>query len=350
MTIVRAVLSTTIAVTLMAAVPAAQTPASIDVYRSTVAAYVSGRDINRAVAAIQSWSKKDFESIRDQLAIVANDQELRAAAVLHLEFGAASVERFPEVAEWHLAIGARLMEASTRWLLRQRLATDEQVAMQSTWLGVAASLLLSINDSKRARPFVMDGLDIAPKSASMWTQFGALNELEAAVPVVDLWTVNILEPRFSARQRLAFIAVDAYRKAIEYDPQHAVAHLRLGRVLYILDHLDDARAAIERAQVLATTPREKYLSALTMGAILERRKDLKGARASYERALAVSPKGQAAAVALGHLDVIEGRPDRAQATAEAFFTDPIDDIDWSEFKNGGIDRDRFAWLRKQVRR
>jgi tetratricopeptide (TPR) repeat protein len=341
---------TTIAFSLLAAAVSAQTAAQIEPYRNAVAAYVNGRDLAEAVAALQHWSKKDFESVRDQMGLRADARELQAAAVLHLEFGAAAVERFSVAAEWHLAIGAHLMEASTRFHRRKGLGTPEQLALQSTWLGVAASLLLSVNDAKRARWFINEALTVSPRSASLWTKWGALHELEAAVPLVDLWNVNILEPRSVARRNRVLVALESYQKAIQYDSGDATAHLRLGRALFILDRLNESREAIERAQQLATTPSVRYLAALTMGAVLEKRQDLPGARASYERALTIFPRGQTATVALGHLDVIEGRPDRAQETAEAFLTQPLNDVDWWEFKNGGIDRDGFEWLRRQVRR
>ena len=311
---------------------------------------MQGRDVNQAAAPLQNWGRKEFESIREQLVLKAEDKELQAAAMLHLEFGAAAVEEFPEVAEWHLAIGAQLMEASTRWHKRFGLGTGEQVAIQSRWLSVAASVLLSVNDSTRARWFVTEAWRISPKSAPALTRFGVLNELEAAVPTVDLWTVNILEPQSVARWRLLRVAADSYRKATEYEPNYAPAYLRLGRALYILDRLPEAREAIERAQKLDTNPSTQYLGALTIGAILEKRKDLKGARASYDRALTLFPKSQAATVALGHLDLIEGRPDRARARTEAFLAAPLNDVDWWEFKNGGLDREGFEWLRSRARR
>jgi hypothetical protein len=55
-------------------------------------------------------------------------------------------------------------------------------------------------------------------------------------------------------------------------------------------------------------------------------------------------------VAIGYLDVLSGRPDRARARAQAFIADPADDIYWWEFKNGGLYREGLAWLGDRVRR
>jgi hypothetical protein len=98
----------------------------------------------------------------------------------------------------------------------------------------------------------------------------------------------------------------------------------------------------------AVAPEHQYLSALFLGAVLERRRDLAGARAAYERALAVNPSSQAATVALGYLDVMAGRPDRAQEVARAYVTDPNPVDEWWAYQNGGFDRSAMDWLRRQV--
>jgi Flp pilus assembly protein TadD len=107
---------------------------------------------------------------------------------------------------------------------------------------------------------------------------------------------------------------------------------------------------LERGLALATKPDDIYLASLFLGAIEERREDFAAARKFYERALASSPRSQTVVIALAHLDLIAGRPDRAQALARAFAESPGDDHLWWAYRNGGIDHDGLAALRARVRR
>ncbi len=91
-------------------------------------------------------------------------------------------------------------------------------------------------------------------------------------------------------------------------------------------------------------------AALFLGAIKERQQDFAGAREAYTQAFAIAPRSQTVIVALAHLDLMLGRPDRAQAFARAFAAAPRDDHAWWEYRNGGLDHDGLAALRARVRK
>jgi tetratricopeptide (TPR) repeat protein len=216
----------------------------------------------------------------------------------------------------------------------------------ANWFAVAGSAFLSIGDAGRAYRWIGAGLEVAPRSSVLATLAGARQEIEVTAAYrTDLHGLNAPQVR-----RLLLGIIDVYRKAIAYDAAYAGAHLRLGRLQMLLGDLVAARTSIEQAQSLSQQPEYQYLSALTLGAIVQRQGDLLSARASYERALKIVPNAQTATVAIGYLDVLSGRPDRARARAQAFIADPADDIYWWEFKNGGLYREGLAWLRERIRR
>jgi Flp pilus assembly protein TadD len=144
--------------------------------------------------------------------------------------------------------------------------------------------------------------------------------------------------------------VESYEAAIRFDPDYAPAHLRLARMHMFLGDLVLARSEIEQARALARNVEHKYLAALVLGSIVQRQGDLDAARAAYEQAMTLVPNSQSATVALGYLDILAGRPDRARTRAQAFMADPQDDPYWWEAKNGGVYRDGLVWLRERVRR
>ena len=87
-----------------------------------------------------------------------------------------------------------------------------------------------------------------------------------------------------------------------------------------------------------------------LGAFLQEQKDLAGARAQFERALKISPRSQNAIVALAYVEMLSGRPDKAQALARSFTGTPNSDEGWWAYKNGTLDAAGLQWLRARVRK
>jgi Tfp pilus assembly protein PilF len=328
----------------------AQAPRPADIYRGVLAEYVVGADLERAVIPLQSWARKEFEEAADDLIRRGDRADIEAAGVLQLEFGLAT-SHAPSALQ-HFAVGARLVDSLRAWIkptgMSKREAADlvprDMARFASTWHAVAGSVFLAINDAPRARPFLRDALRIEPRSAAAQTLWGAADELDITPP----WGGRERNP-IDVRRRMLAIA-EVYRVATEYDPDYGPAHLRLARLQMQLGDLAQARSSIDRAQALATHPQQHYQAALTLGAIVQSQGDLLGARASYERAMKIVPNSQTTTVALGYLDLLAGRPDQAQARAQAFMADPQDDPYWWEMKNGGLYRDGLIWLRIRVRR
>ena len=323
-----------------------------DIYRGFLAVYSNHADLERAVIPFQQWSKPEFEAAIHALILRRNVREIEIAAVLHLEFALAAIGTSLASTEAHLELGAQLMRAlqDTEKGKRYNLPRSPDLPrFASTWYAVAGSGYLSVNDL-RGKPWLGMALALAPRSAIFNTYWGAVQELEAAEFYSGSWASESYRHVVSVdlRRRL-LTAADFYRKAIEYDAAYAGAYLRLGRIQLFLGNLADAEARFERARELAVEPAHQYLSHLMLGGALLEKKDFDGARASYERALAIVPRAQSATVAIGYLDVITGRPDRAQQRAQEFLAAPVNDEHWWEYKNGGLYHAGLEWLRQRVR-
>ena len=104
-----------------------------------------------------------------------------------------------------------------------------------------------------------------------------------------------------------------YREAAEAHPDVAEMHLRLGRVLALLERLDEADRHFGIAMTLRPDPRQAYLTTLFLGDLRERQRRPEDAAAAYARALAAWPGAQAPVVALARLRVLSGAADAGRA-------------------------------------
>lgn len=139
-----------------------------------------------------------------------------------------------------------------------------------------------------------------------------------------------------------------FEKLLGDEPRFTRARIRLGRVLWMLADRNAALLELLRAQSEAREPEDRYLVAMFLGALYEQQGNLTGARVAYEAARAAAPASQAATVALGYLDVMAGRPDRAQALARQLLSKPPVGDAWWSYKNGGFETPALAWLRYRV--
>jgi tetratricopeptide (TPR) repeat protein len=334
--------------TVAAAAPAAAT--QDDAYRAALEVFRKGGDMQFVVRHLAEWRRDDFEKAIDRFLVGASREEIEAAAVLQLEFGLVAVTQSTSSAQFHFETGIRIIRRLTAPYRSQSQFPSDLAAFVRTWLGVAASGFLKINDTKLARPWMERAMSL-PKSAATTTLAGILEEMAAE-------TLNPLHApeggvrnRTSAeRHRRLQLAAEFYEKAIALDATHAPAQVRLALVLRRLNELSRGRTVAERALVLAEQPADRYLGALALGAILEGQGDLAGARAAYQRALAAVPGAQTATVAISFIDMMSGRPQDAQARAKAFVKEPADDVYWWEYRNGGVDRAGLEQLRARVRR
>jgi tetratricopeptide (TPR) repeat protein len=318
------------AVVAVGATPRGQNAAPQDGdYAAAVQAYVVGHNAAEAVGHIAQWTPAQLRGAAERY--LNHPQPMfTAAASLHLEIAIGVVTLAPELAASHLELGyfhLRSLRPPSRNL--PRLSPADAVAFTERWCVAAASTFMLVNDSARAQPFIKRGLAVAPASPDLRLMTGIVDEL-------------------TARLQGFMRARDKFEKLVADEPRFTRARIRLGRVLWMLEDREAALAQLLRAQSEAREPEDRYLVAMFLGALYEQQKNLTGARVAYETALAAAPASQAATVALGYLDVMAGRPDRAQALARQLLSAPPVGDAWWRYRNGGFDTAALAWLRDRV--
>ena len=158
----------------------------------------------------------------------------------------------------------------------------------------------------RTRP---DAIAAAERAASAAVERrGALQESSrpAESAATDVKLYGEVERRLDAAAR-------AYRDGTEAYPDAPEMHLRLGRVLAVLDRLDEADRELTTAMMLRPDPRQAYLTALFLADLRERQRRPDDAAAAYASALQAWPGAQAPVVALARLRVLGGEADAGRA-------------------------------------
>src|SRR6185436_4693998 len=110
-------------------------------------------------------------------------------------------------------------------------------------------------------------------------------------------------------------AKKAFDEALRRSPHLLEAAVHLGRLEMVDDREDRASAAFTKAAA-STRPSTVYLATLFAGAIAERRNAFDEAESHYRRALLVSPRSQAARLALAEVLGRTGRSVEARRVVD----------------------------------
>ena len=316
-----------------------------DLYAAAVNAYVRDGDVSRAILPLQAWKPQQFETAIRATIATHDPARIEAAAVFELELAVAFAGLSSSATQMHVELGKDLIDSELP-ALAQALKSEFE-AFRMSWYAVAGSVFVATKDLVRARPLIEKTRDLAPQSPRAQTLMGSYYEADAGLlNPEDFQTLIQRDLIKRERMRLLARAEDHYRAALRYDQHYARALTRLGRVLHLNDHLPEAKTYLEQATREAKLPGDQYLAALFMGALQIEQNDLSSARASYERALTIMPASQTVMVALGHLEIMSGRPDRAQLLARRFAETPAEP--WWGYKDGSFDMIGLQTLRARV--
>lgn len=332
-------------------VPVQAQPAqpSLDDYDNAVRAYLTGGNLPAALKPLRAFMREHFDAAAQRIVASGDRARIDAAAMFQLELGVGIMPVAPTEASEHFALG--------RWLLEQLAPAGNEATgtreafntIRATWFGVAGSAFLSINDTANARNWLARALAIRPTSPALLTLQGAAHELDATNVNPDLMRSNNQKTRaLITRGRYFALAAESFRSALRSNPSHTPAEIRLGRILFLIEEMAEAQTTLERAEARAQEPGDRYLSALFLGGLHQRRGNVAAARAAYERALAVLPRSQTAVVALGHLESMSGGVDRARTVAQAYLESAtVDDRFWRAYRKGGVDEVGLMALRRR---
>jgi hypothetical protein len=326
----------------------AQTAPPAD-YAAAIESYVTGHDVARAAGLLAGLLPGQLRPAVEKY-LAGPQPEVAAAAAFHLEIAIGVVTLSVKMAEDHLELGRQILSQlrpTGRGSASGSLA--DAVAFSERWYAAAASTFLMVNDPTRALPYLTRGLQVAPASPELRLMSGIVDELAALAVSPDEAYSSEQRGRILAVRTQGFMrARDKFRQLLADDPRFTRARIRLGRALFMLGDSAEALVLLLQAQSEAREAKERYLVAMFLGAVYEQQRNVIGARIAYEAALAAAPASQAATVALGHLDVMAGRPDRAQALARALLSKPPVGDEWWSYKNGGFETAALAWLRYRV--
>jgi tetratricopeptide (TPR) repeat protein len=155
------------------------------------------------------------------------------------------------------------------------------------------------------------------------------SELRAA----DVYTKRKVAPGRGSPSEIAERNEEAakrYREATAASEPavQAEAWLRLGRVELVRGKLDEAVAALDRADATLTDPALRYLARVFRGMALERLKQPDEARQAFQSALAINPRGHAATTALATLLFRIGERLEADRLVSALVANPVPFDPW----------------------
>jgi tetratricopeptide (TPR) repeat protein len=329
--------------------------------RSLTAQYRGGdRDI--AIATVGMWTQaeaaEEAERLLEELRREAQDPPSKASAPEPVICGAAVLmsdaalvalrQADPRRARWYLASGSRLVRS-----LPGGVGLDAFTARFHT---VAGLMLHFMGDLAAAYDVLSEGRRRAGDDADLLVALGAVVETAAALrtyAIPDARPTRLSrgsrdEPRFTIegeegaggllpRTKLAD-AQAAFRKALERQPDHLEARLRLGRVLLLRGKVRDALTELERVGRESPSPARGYLARMFEGRCRERLGDVPGAAAAYAAALDRAPGAEAGLLALGRVFDRLGEARRAQRAYDDALAPARDPDPWLDYQRGQPDR------------
>jgi hypothetical protein len=292
---------------------AAQAPATI---AAILDEYRRG-DADAAVDAFARWDARRVE--RDARLDEDADPWARAAlALLHAEVATRVRGLNPYVQ--HYETSARLVEQLYRHATA--VADVRLLAFCRRWHIMAVSLgnRAALEDTRERYP---DDPNVLLQ-VGIWYErwMGPAPDESGPTDYGMLIEGPIFDTSHGRFGRHAYDAERTFRRALTLDAGLLEARLRLGRVLYLLDRADDARAEFERIRAEARDPRDdavRYLASLFLGQLHEKAGRSSAAAEAYRAAIAVNAAWPAARLALGRLLIVRGAAGEGWRAASRVF-------------------------------
>jgi tetratricopeptide (TPR) repeat protein len=171
------------------------------------------------------------------------------------------------------------------------------------WYGATLAHLLAVEHLDN--PHFDHALRLFPRAADILFLKGCLHEslanprVQAVIREIRVPPRTVLDVR-SERWELSE-AARLFRRALQADPEHGEARLRLGRTLARLGRHQDAASELTKALDGAPEPLLQYYASLFLAAEEEALGRFDRARSMYERAMALVPGAQAPRLGLSQL-------------------------------------------------
>jgi tetratricopeptide (TPR) repeat protein len=271
-----------------------------------------------------------------------------------------------------IRFGRELLEIAGNIALNNRALEYELKALElfgGRWYALTSRLLLAHGHFEIARLLVAEGRVMYPRSPDLFVVLGLLNEWRGGLGLDsgDLRGFIVRSELFDRgfggagpgavpyrgnALREVQLATEDYRRAIELDPNHAGARLRLAWA-HLLAADRRVWEDVPLEFITQASPEAQYLSHLLRGTSAEREQNPKAALAEYEAARLVAPNSQTACLAVSSAQALNGQVSLSRSTAldclDAGRDAPEVDA-WTIFRIGLMDLTTTTAMRDEARR
>jgi len=278
-------------------------------------------------------------------------ETLRVAAMLHSDLALEQI-RQRNFDDFEFQVGI-----ADGWLALADNRASTPGSLRARWNVSVARLLLASGQPGLAERHIERVAARIAGDASILLAHGTIRETQAFLMMADASGSRIDEPAFATKPRDAALTSAAahLEKALAIDPALVEATLRLAHVQIL--RRDDVKAEPLLKGILAGTPTPviKYLAALMIGGVQERRKEFEAAAKTYFNAVQTIPNNQTGYVALAQLMHKLNQPsDAATVIERMLLRDAADSVSdpWWKYPLGldlAIDG-KFEEYRAEIRK
>lgn len=306
--------------------------------------------------ALDLYRRGEFDAAVTALLALPADLAVRGAD----SFGRGRPAREPEAV--FAPARAALLLNTEAWFERTtgqplRLAEDEDVYLTSArslaarlarhtpgfirdWYLLVAAYLHGRLDLARSRVHLAEARRRFPGDAQILLATASDHEILSHLATGSLLYFEAARNQTSRERidpdREMRTAIAFFGRALDAAPDLCEARLRLGRLRYLQGDLDGATRELDAAIAASPPPPMRYLAALFRGRVAAAGADFARARAHYDDAAKIHPRGQAIAVARSELAYLEGRPaDAARLMTALLGATPDEDPWWSYLTGEG---------------
>jgi tetratricopeptide (TPR) repeat protein len=298
--------------------------------------------------------------------------QLRAAAMMHADAADIVIGPIGYKARDQIRFGRELLEIAGNVALNNRALEYEVKALElfgGRWYALTSRLLLAHGHFEIARLVVTEGRVHYPNSPDLFVLLGLLNEWRGGLGLDSgdlrgfIVRGELFDRGFGSAgpgavpyrgnaSREVQVASEDYRRAIDLDPAHAGARLRLAWAhLLLADRRVWEDLPVEFIQ--KTNPEARYLAHLLRGTSAEREQNATSALAEYEAARAAAPDSQTACLAVSSAQALNGRMGESRRTAVECLDPGLGALEvdaWTVFRIGLMDLTTTTAMRDEARR
>lgn len=316
------------------------------------------RDLELVIKYITKLASQSVKTVKRTLSkastrriLQLTDQEVRQGdinrvlkqgALLHTDIALLGLESNPNlntsepmvaIDDGHVAVLAKGVHLGyARRLIDSVSPSPSEDPMVRQWYIATTAHMQRHRFLPYAKQNIENGLELFPSDDRMLLYAGVLHETWASSAHQNVILPSRLELTYGSKKSELKRARQFFRKSVEANPNSAEAHLRLGRVLGLLENHQQAVAELQQAAASTKDPQLLYYSSLYMGCEFAMLSLQSEARDQYERAASLYPTAQSPLLALSQLargsDDVQGAFLAIQRVFELPRTDAWKDDPW----------------------